>query len=1022
LPDERWQFFALLAVAKGVLEKEDVKALTGMRDRQLRQLHQSWQVTRWMRISEGKLYAFAHPLLATTFAAQLGDEAEDALQDLIDYCAKWEKYQSRYALRHYAEHLREVERWEELYAIARNKDFAVAQQEHLPDEPDLLLKTVQTALLEAADRDDAGAMAEFLLIHAKRILAQESPLDALRSGNLTRALTLSDLYEVERCVLWYLLLAWELKDTGRLEEAQETLERLQIKKLPRFSTNAATLWQGDYAAYLLAYVFDVSEDAYTALVQQLLNDRDRWLLCGILSKHGYFIAALETAQGISSNFERVLQLERIAKAQAEQGQKDAAGSTFAKALEIARTPAPNPFWVHEMGSIAKAQVEELENIAAARNTFVEALETAKKIRNQQDRVRAFIAMAAMQAEVGEFPDALDTISRIDVQGDLEESLRVEVLTVTAEVEAKVGNRDNARVIFTNALKMACGIEDKKKKMDALVKIVRAQAKMREFTDALKTTEELDSPGEKAQALVALATAQTKAGDFTAALASASKIEEQISKTHALVTIAKAQAEAKNFTSALETAEAINDQVLQTDALVAIVKQQAEAADFTTALATKSRIKQQRGQQNALSAIAIAQAKAKNFPIALEIAQQIDSPLMQVETLGFIAKTQAGSRRTQAARATFATALQIAQGAEPAFFQTLALADVAKVQVKLEQKEEGATTASIAHKLAQRIDNPREQAIAMALIAEALTKAGKRKEAQAIFDSAIETAQKIHSQQERVNSFTVIAEAQVRIEEFSIAFETAQRIEWSNYKAQVLAAVAKAQAKAGRGKEAYQTVNNAFEIAQSYYSVWGSIETLCEVAIAQAAVGLKEEALELLTALYETVREDREQDKNLSTIAAAQAEVGEITTAFKITNEIEDEWERLKALRGIACVQWKKGEKEELLSTLAAALRAKDRIEDEQKRVNALRVKAQIQAMVGKGEEAVRTVEAILTERNLYLPRIASWLVETGDRENFKRLLIACAYYLDAAYQMCGYLAQLYSEKAKAVAKVVSKLN
>jgi hypothetical protein len=72
LPDERWQFFALLAVAKGVLEKEDVKALTGMRDRNLRQLNQSWQVTRWMRITEGKLYAFAHPLLATTFAAKVG--------------------------------------------------------------------------------------------------------------------------------------------------------------------------------------------------------------------------------------------------------------------------------------------------------------------------------------------------------------------------------------------------------------------------------------------------------------------------------------------------------------------------------------------------------------------------------------------------------------------------------------------------------------------------------------------------------------------------------------------------------------------------------------------------------------------------------------------------------------------------------------------------------------------------------------------------------------------------------------
>jgi hypothetical protein len=48
--------------------------------------------------------------------------------------------------------------------------------------------------------------------------------------------------------------------------------------------------------------------------------------------------------------------------------------------------------------------------------------------------------------------------------------------------------------------------------------------------------------------------------------------------------------------------------------------------------------------------------------------------------------------------------------------------------------------------------------------------------------------------------------------------------------------------------------------------------------------------------------------------------------------------------------------------------------------------------------------------------------ETGDKVNFKRLLIPCAYYLDTAYQMCGYLARLYPEQASAVAQVLSKLN
>jgi hypothetical protein len=41
--------------------------------------------------------------------------------------------------------------------------------------------------------------------------------------------------------------------------------------------------------------------------------------------------------------------------------------------------------------------------------------------------------------------------------------------------------------------------------------------------------------------------------------------------------------------------------------------------------------------------------------------------------------------------------------------------------------------------------------------------------------------------------------------------------------------------------------------------------------------------------------------------------------------------------------------------------------------------------------------------------------DAGDRENFKRSLTLCAYYLDAAYKMCGFLARLYPEQAAAVA-------
>ncbi|GAB4207975.1 MAG: hypothetical protein Fur006_66370 [Coleofasciculaceae cyanobacterium] len=747
LPDERWQFFALLAVAKGALEKEDVKTLTGMRDRHLRQLNQYWQVTRWMRITEGKLYAFAHPLLATTFAAQLGDDAEDALHTLIEYCARWQKYQSRYALRHYAEHLRDVEEWEKLYAIARDENFASAQREYLPDEPDLPLKTVQTALLGAAEEDKAEIMAEFLLVHAHRLgqtNAQQSPLEALRSGSLKRAWKLADQFEIERCILWYLLLAWELKDTDRLKEARETLERLKEKELPRFPNDPYN-WQGDYAAYFLAYVFNINKENFTILVQQILDNYHRRLLCKILSDHGNFDAIKE---------------------------------------------------------IVSSQEEE-----------------------------------------------------------------------------------RSRINYANKRKIA------------------------------------------------------------------KENENQIRQPNELWTRAFGLAETENFHALLETT-----------------------------------------------------------------AEGIDG-LTQIEVLGFIAKGLASKGKTQKARSIFATALQIKQGVESAFSQALALADVAVEQVKVE-KEIGANTARLANRIAQKINDCTEQAIATALIAEVMAKADKREEAKTIFDSASEIAQTIQIQQKRVNSFIAIAKAQVKAKDYGDARKTVERIEYPENKAEVLGAIAKAQAEDGQWEESQIALTTAFKIAEGRYMEWERVKILCTIAEIQA-VRDKEAAR---ATLVRAKQEGANYLWKIGKIAEAQAKIGEVPTAIQLLDEIEDELERVIALSWIALTQFKKGKKQELSKTLTAALQAKVKIEDKQKLIQALKIIAGIQAMAGKGEEAVRTAETILTERNLYLPRVASWLVEIGDRANFKKLLIPCAYYLDAAYEMCGYLARLYPEKAEEIAQVVSELN
>ncbi|HLF82648.1 MAG TPA: DUF4062 domain-containing protein, partial [Blastocatellia bacterium] len=146
-------------------------------------------------------------------------------------------------------HLLEATSYEELFRVARDERFLAAQVRMFLDEPDLNLKTIQAAIEGAARRDDAGSMAEFMLAHAQRLAkaGEESPLTAVRKGNLERAWRLADLCDVKRCASWYLILAWELKDAGMREQAQETLIRLCEKDLAGLEgwQSVLLLWQAE---------------------------------------------------------------------------------------------------------------------------------------------------------------------------------------------------------------------------------------------------------------------------------------------------------------------------------------------------------------------------------------------------------------------------------------------------------------------------------------------------------------------------------------------------------------------------------------------------------------------------------------------------------------------------------------------------------------------------------------------------------------------------------------------------------
>lgn len=133
-----------------------------------------------------------------------------------------------YFIRRIAPHMQHGGLTAELHALARDGRFLERQARSAPDEPGLVLRTIDAALQGAIDADDPARMAEFMLAHARRVavLNRESPLDALRSGSLPRAWALADLNDHTTRILWHRLLVWELSASARCDDARSTAARV----------------------------------------------------------------------------------------------------------------------------------------------------------------------------------------------------------------------------------------------------------------------------------------------------------------------------------------------------------------------------------------------------------------------------------------------------------------------------------------------------------------------------------------------------------------------------------------------------------------------------------------------------------------------------------------------------------------------------------------------------------------------------------------------------------------------------
>jgi hypothetical protein len=184
---------------------------------------------------------------------------------------------------------------QQLYLLARNKNFQATQRMLNTSTINLPLRTIQYALIAAAKANDVPSIAEFMLTHARAVssLAGESPLQMFRNEkNVERAWQFADLYNMQACAMWYLLLAWELKSVGKPADSKRTLRRLIDKERLERTEDPSIIIS------LLVQILELDKENFMRLSEALLSIEDRYELCDALANAGYFQTAIDASHNL----------------------------------------------------------------------------------------------------------------------------------------------------------------------------------------------------------------------------------------------------------------------------------------------------------------------------------------------------------------------------------------------------------------------------------------------------------------------------------------------------------------------------------------------------------------------------------------------------------------------------------------------------------------------------------------------------------------------------------------------------
>ncbi|MDR7665655.1 hypothetical protein RG963_07680 [Methanosarcina sp. Z-7115] len=815
---------------------------------------------------------------------------------------------------------------------------------------------------------------------------------------------MADLNEYDDSILWYLFLSWELKNSGKLAEANKTLVRLLQKYYPKASHIIG--WE-KYAAALLVHVYDVSEEAFYQFQRDFFKDNHRLILCEYLSMSGYFVAAEKVVSDITDLVDKVNALILIGIAQMQEGKIDDAISSlnFAmdlsidikdlkKRVEIQLIIKESQAKVYGFSSLVKTEqsdsfCEEFENKVL--NNFNSEISAAKEIRDIDRKINRLVFIAEIQSRKGDkklaqksfviaikyaqqIPESESQELRQFSESSFESSANVRLISAKAVKLSYIAKTQAEVDDFISALETSYKIEDRVIRAEALAYIVKKQADNRDLTSATEISQKIESEMEKE--IFEFTKMSTRGINHLQGMASLEDcgfdletgpiISILYSYLKALASIAVNQAKcgkkelaSDTFYKAIKLARRHLGGmwiIYLKPVIKAMVKVNVFAFDIESSywIETKSL------KDETLVKIVEILAKQNDFRLAVDIVSSINDQNEEVRLLTFIAEDCTDKKDALLA---LEFAQIVVRGMKRKEYKAINLTIIAKAAARIEEKKLAKKIFKKALKMALSIDHK------LWLLPPELNDKQLN-----IHTLSVETSKTIQINSKRWNTLKAISKAQAEVGFYTDAIATANKIEFYLKKEEAMQLIAIEQVKSGNVTSAFETINKMVDLDPKYHALNSILNEVIEphdleYAIRKAEqIGVKQidrllgslvkayvklGDLDSATCTAMKIEWNWGKEEALKYVAKAKAETGDFSSAFTIIQNFENDSVYSEALEFIAKAQAKKND-------FTSALKTVQGITNEHKlyRHNALEFIAVAQASVGNYISAIDTVKMI----------------------------------------------------------------